>query len=319
MPHELAICQVKAFGDLVIACAVLDQAAPAHRERLILLVGDHLAELAAALEPAVAVLVVPTGEPGVPAVFDARKAGWQRALTSAFTLRRAVARSSLPRHVPLLFDQVSLRERWISGSHVAIAAARGADNIYSGWRAGLESRGVTFSPVADRAGEAAHAVAICPGSRIAAKNLPMALVAGLVDTLVERGMAPRLVLLAGERPDLEASALPKEIVPRSFAAMIAAVRRADAVIGADSMPAHIAERFGRPVYVFSPQPNLYWLPQSAFERNNWALIGNGVASGHLIRFLDQLETSPLTSERTSAKGPRTPDHGPLDFGSENGR
>lgn len=299
---EIALCQVKAFGDLVIAVGALSAVTPADRERVTLLIGSHLQELAAALVPPVAVRVAETGETGVPAIFDVRKAGVPRALASAVTLRRAIDAARLPAEMPLLFDQAAARERWVSGRHRAVAAARGADNIYSGWRTGLAAQGITLASLAKPARRAVRTVVICPGSRIAAKNLEAAFVAECVRLLADRGFHPKLILLQGERPDLEASGLPHTIVPRSFQAMIDAVRSADAVIGADSMPAHIAEWAGRPVHVVSPVPNTYWLPGSAFQQGFWSLMQEGTAAPALTRFLDHLGSPALTPAPTGATG-----------------
>lgn len=76
------------------------------------------------------------------------------------------------------------------------------------------------------------------------------------------------------------------MVPRRFQAMADAVRSVDAVISADSMPAHMAEYFGSPVFVVSPVPNAYWLPLSCLTTDRWVLFNQlDEQADRLSRFL----------------------------------
>ena len=75
-------------------------------------------------------------------------------------------------------------------------------------------------------------------------------------------------------------------VPRQFSLMANAVRAARVVISADSMPAHMAEYFGVPVFVMSPSPNAYWLPKSCIDSGRWSLFSDPVATTEgLARFV----------------------------------
>jgi hypothetical protein len=60
------------------------------------------------------------------------------------------------------------------------------------------------------------------------------------------GLDMQLFLLEGERPDLEDDNPPFNIVPRQFTALCSAIADVDLVISADSLPAHLAERAGKP-------------------------------------------------------------------------
>ena len=71
-------------------------------------------------------------------------------------------------------------------------------------------------------------------------------------------------------------------VPRNFSAMANAIKKVDAVISADSMPAHMAEYFGVPVFVITPEPNRYWLPVSAFNNNFWCCFNDIMAGDYLL-------------------------------------
>lgn len=270
------IVAIKAFGDLVITLTAL-ATNPALPSGTRLLLGEHLVPLADALTIPTPTIVVAHGEAGVPAIYDIRRCGAPAALQSAWRLRR-LFRAARPE--VLLFDRVGTRERWLAGS-ARTHALPPAENIYLAYAGALGSstaRPSTRPP-------ANGIVGIFPGSRLASKNLPEPVVRTAIQAIADAGLIPRLLLLEGERPDLEGSGLPHEIVPRSFPAMIAAVGACGIVLSADSMPAHVAENRGIPVFVLSPVDNRYWLPLSAFTANRWALFSDDVAArtGQFLR------------------------------------
>ena len=273
------IVATKSFGDLVIALTALTTmpAAPVAR----LLLGDHLVPLAETLSVPIPTVVIAHGEAGVPAIYDVRRCGARAALRSAWHLRW-LFRAARPE--ALLFDRVGMRERWLSGGARAHALPA-AENIYLAYAeafGGVTASPPAFNPIND-------VVGIFPGSRLASKNLPEMVVRSAIDTVAGAGLSPHLLLLEGERPDLERSSMPHEIVPRSFAAMKAAVAACGLVVSADSMPAHIAENQNIPVFVLSPVDNRYWLPFSAFAANHWALFADDVPArlGPFLRVLNE--------------------------------
>jgi len=265
MTDSFDIVSVKAFGDLIIILSSLKSAPTAHRSRLLL--GRHLQPLFDALESPVEATWLDHGETGVPSFYDIRNSGVRKAAVSALWLRRGVAAAS-SRNV-LLFDRLGWRERFLAGGRRARALPP-ADNIYLAYRA-LFGNPALDSALPRRGGH----IGIFPGSRLASKNLPLELVGQVRKRIAAHGGESELLLLDGERPDLERAGLGGRVVPRSFAAMLDAVRTCDAVISADSMPAHLAQMMGRPVFVFTPVVNNYWLPYSALAGNRWALFRDG--------------------------------------------
>ena len=274
MTGALDIVATKSFGDLVIALTAIRRGAatePAPR----LLLGEHLVPLFDALaqghgeQP---VVLLRHGESGVPSAYDIRKNGVRAATASLLRLRGAIHEAARGAGAQrLLFDRMGWRERAIAGHTPAVALpARG--NIYLAYEAVL---GAGSRP-APRPGKAGGIVGVFPGSRLARKNLPRPLIEHAIRAIAAQGARARLCLLEGERPDLELAELAPVIVPRSFAAMVAAVSACDAVVSADSLPAHLAEALGVPVFVASPVPNAYWLPRSAFLGRRWCLFDHAV-------------------------------------------
>lgn len=260
---------VKSFGDLVIPATVIGHIPDRGRENYRLLVGEHLVALLDAIGKPAETFVLHHGEDRVPALYDIRRCGPTAALRSAWQLRSAIAEAEPS---SLLFDRIGARERWLARGVQACGLPE-AQNIYLAYEATF---GVVDGPrLATYAG---GDIGIFPGSRVATKNLPYDIVRTALASILQSGVGARLVLLEGERPDLEASGLPHEIVPRSLGAMVAAVDRCGAIVSADSMPAHVAENRGIPVHVFSPVDNRYWLPRSAFVLDRWSLFDADIAA-----------------------------------------
>lgn len=282
--ETLSVVAVKAFGDLVIAADCIGRRSPAVRDRIEILLGTHLRPLFEALATGLPSRIVDHDEPTLPSLFTWKKDGAAKAVRSALGLHKAIRNAGLPKDRTLLFDHLGPRERFVTFGWSQVAMPR-SDNIYRTYDRFLDQ--IDPVPVgADTTRRASGPLRIFPGSRVPAKNLPRNLIEGIVRTAEARGIQTELMLLDGERPDLETSDLYFTKVPRSFDAMIAAVRGAGWIVGADSMPAHIAEYTGRAMFVFSPVDNRYWLPRTAYAQGWDALFEEGAASAKLSAFID---------------------------------
>lgn len=270
------VMALKSFGDMVIAATSIARAPVAQRPPLA--IGDHLLPLWNAIGGGEAI-VVAHGFPGVPPAYDVRKQGYRRFALSLAALHRATARAT-PRGARLVFDSDGWRQRIIAGRRTRTALPA-APNIYRAYRDYLALPGDTAAPAQPQGAT----VGLFPGSRLVSKMLPVPLVAALMEAVAARGLTPVLWLLDGESPELEAAGLPFRAVPRSFDALRDAIAGMDRVISADSLPAHLAERLGVPSFVVSPVDNRYWLPESAFDADRWALFDEAAAGARLAAFL----------------------------------
>jgi hypothetical protein len=283
---NLSLVAFKAFGDLVIAINCIERRAPEASTRIEILLGQHLRPLFDALQSRIPVRMLDHPEPSLPSLFTIKTDGPLKALASATSLKRAVKAAGIPPHNILLFDQLGPRERFVTMGWRKVAMPE-TDNIYLSYDRFFDELNL---PLADGASERQGdgPLRIFPGSRVPAKNLPLELIREIIATADASGIAAELMLLEGERPDLETCGLPFRLVPRNFSSMVAAVREAGKVISADSMPAHIAEYVGGPMFVFSPVPNRYWLPRSAYLKQWDALFDDGGGSSRLASFLDAI-------------------------------
>lgn len=280
----ISLVALKAFGDLVIMVSCMERRSIGMGTSVELLLARHLQPLFDALESKISTRIVAHRETSLPSLFTIKSDGLANAVRSALGLRRAIDDAQIPPENVLVFDRLGIRERLVTNGRERLVIPQ-ADNIYLSYDRFFD--GLALPDLGrDHLGDGRGPVRIFPGSRVPAKNLPVGLISGLIATSTDRGNVTELMLLEGERPDLEASGLPFTLVPRSFAAMIGAVRGAGKVISADSMPAHIAEHAGRAVFVFSPVPNRYWLPRSTFLSRWDALFDDDASSSRLAGFLD---------------------------------
>jgi hypothetical protein len=278
------LMSLKAFGDLVIARTSLASGPPGVR----MAIAEHLLELNNALRPGPPPHIVAHGEHGVPALFDLRRRGVVRGLLSAGRLRQAVRRAGIADDATLVFDRVGTRELFIAGGR-RTRALPAQENVYHAYAELLGGKHGVAAPISG----GWRTAGIFPSSRVAAKNLPIAVVARLLDQCREAGLLPQVFLLDGERSELELAFPNATIVPRCFEAMAEAVRSAGAVISADSLPAHLAEHWQCPVFVVSPVDNRYWMPLSSYEHDRWALP-ESLADGRLTTFLAACTASAAT-------------------------
>jgi hypothetical protein len=284
------IVALKAFGDFIIARWALRQLDP-NRNQVALVMGDHLTDLDAALGTYTHAYRLTHCEGDVPAMYDIKRHGVWRGIHSASRLRRLVKELNLSSAAALVFDNVGLRERFISSVHPCVQLPQ-ANNIYLSYQQLLGLPCMVARPPSPVGSGRSRSLGIFPGSRIGAKTLPASVIENLVDTGRHHDFTPTVFTLEGEKTNLPPSLESAVVLPRRFDAMARAVQSVDAVISADSMPAHMAEYFDKPVFVVSPVANTYWLPLSCIADVRWALFDElNVTSGSLQRFLSASESS----------------------------
>jgi len=261
---------LKAFGDLAITASAARRLSQESQERFAILVGTHLIELARLLNPGCRLELLKHTDVSVPAIFDLHLRGVVAGLMSVFELKNALkSRSTLGRSC-LLFDRISWRERLIIGNNTAEALPPDAPNIYLAYEKFLMAY---FELVDIKVAKpyTGRNVGIFPGSRIHTKNIPNTLIEKLASQCLSSGFNPVVFSLDGEW-SYNSSFINTICIPKTFASLIDALHSTDLVISADSLPAHLAEYYGLPVYVVSPSRNEYWLPRSAFEMGFWGLF-----------------------------------------------
>ena len=286
--HNRAICFVscKSYGDFVILRTSL-----LFRDAnfIKILIGDHLSDLNDALGTYPNTIILPHQEGNVPSLFDIKKHGVFHGIRSGWRLRKLIENAPVENNSTLIYDKVGFRERFISFGY-PLGPLPESSNIYNAYLSVLGDDGFEISnPFTRRAVRKTRNIGIFPGSRVPLKCVPKLVVELVVRNLFSQGFNPVLFLLDGEITEKFDCACDVIKVSRNFSAMAQAVKRVDAVISADSMPAHLAEYFGVPVFVVTPRPNRYWLPLSAFDNNYWCCFDDLTAKNNsLTLFLSSL-------------------------------
>lgn len=255
-------CSFKSYGDLVIACNCLRQVDNHHYR---LLVGSHLNALLDAIHFNGPFQLLEVGST-VPALFDINKCGYLKAIMSGLLLRRRIREVVTPSHDSLVFDRLGIRERFLaSPCQIEHLGPRGA-NIYLDYSNFL---GVSAPPCAERQGSLGNRVLVFPDSRIKEKEIPETLVHDIAQANLCAGKTTSIIKIgnAGSFPIFSGADV-KWI--HGFDRLVEILKTADAVVSADSLPAHLAEYLGIPVFVFTPRPNDYWMPLSSFLAGNFS-------------------------------------------------
>jgi len=252
-------CSFKAYGDLVIACHALRHCDPSEYG---LLAGSHLRALIKEIGFSGQVKYIEVGRQ-VPALFDTRKRGYIQAIRSGFSLRSQLHRCVKSSEDTLVFDTLKSRQRLLAWPVHSEEIRQGAENIYLDYARYLgflaESQGCSVD-----FGRNLKNIYIFPDSRINSKELPGFLLDRLVQLNMDYGIETT-VIKVGQPIGIPGGAVFNVRWVDGFDQLIAQIRACDAIVSADSLPAHVAEYLGIPTFVFTPKANDYWMPMSAFK------------------------------------------------------
>ena len=188
----------------------------------------------------------------------------------------------------LAFDVLGVREKFVAGRWPAIGPKKLGPNIYDTFTQLLAEREIRSegraAPARARPG---GSVGIFPESRVAEKRLTAEALSIIYERSTRAGLQAKLFVLAGD-PSPRRDQPWVVNIDRNFQSLANAINSVDCVISADSLPAHLAEYFGRAVFVASRVSNEYWLPQGCFMARHWGLFGSAAElSASLDRFLEQ--------------------------------
>jgi hypothetical protein len=278
----------KALGDLVIAVSSIERVPIEQRSNIRLVFGSHLRDLVDAIEPGFETEIFDVGESHVPSIFDIRKNGIVKATRSAIAMRASLRRRFHRKGELAILDKAGIREKLIAHG-ICRASLPSSDNIYNAYFRILADAGFEMAQPGYQKGGSAATVGIFPGSRVAAKNIPSEAIDKLEAVAETISLHSTLFLLDGERRDLEKSGRAYEPVARTFRSLISAIEAVDLVVSADSLPAHLAERMGKPVFVVSPKENPYWLPLSSFQSGRHSLFADIDISEKLSQFMKKTD------------------------------
>jgi len=159
-----------------------------------------------------------------------------------------------------VFDRMGWRQRFLAFGRHSTDIISGKPNIYLDYEAFM---GIEEVPSYELASPSFKGrIGIFPDSRLVSKRIPESLLERIRETLKILGYQPEIVY-TGAHSEIN-----------TFEALIEKIIAFDAIVSADSLPAHMAEYFGRPMFVMSSVSNDYWLPKTAYLQGGHALFGS---------------------------------------------
>jgi hypothetical protein len=249
-----------AFGDFLIDCHFLRRAKSEHR----ILAASYLRPLAEAIDYQGPLSYFEMPAQGVPpSVFNVRKANLSEIVGSFQRLRAAILASTLPADT-ITVSHRDIRWRLACAPRRIYALRLPNENIYLAYcnRLGLTPQELVV-PMPVRVRE----VIVFPDSRQPVKQIPESTLRALVDINARAGVRTRIVRVRPpEAGRVEASG---ECSLWGLSDLVCAVREAEAIVSADSLPAHLAEYFERPVFILTPQANEPLMPLSVLLHQRW--------------------------------------------------
>jgi hypothetical protein len=254
---------LKSYGDFIIACNYLRFE---NNNDYKLLCGNHLKSLSNAVGYEGSVVWIETGNSGVPAFFDIRKSGFCAGMMSGLKLHNQI-NNCISVNDQLIFDKLGWRNNFLAGRMSTTQIATTDTNIYLDYERFLNFRTNNDN---NKIIKKIPKIGIFPDSRMTVKKINNELVSEIYNQLIKIDCDPQLVYITTNSFN---SSLNFRCI-NGFDALVESIRNFDLIISADSLPAHLAEYFGLPVFVFSPIPNHYWLPKSAYVHNRFSLFND---------------------------------------------
>lgn len=249
-----------AFGDFLIDCYFLRRAGAAHR----LLAASYLRPLAEAIDyqGPLRYFEMPTQDVP-PSVFNVRKASLSEIAASLCRLRAGLLTATLPADT-INVPHRDIRWRMTCSPRRINALRLSHENIYLAYcaRFGLIPQELVV-PMPARTRE----VIVFPDSRQPAKQIPEPTLRVLVDINAAAGVRTRIMRV--RPPETGHVNAPEENSLWGLSALVRAVREAEVIVSADSLPGHLAEYFKRPVFILTPHDNEPLMPLSVLLEKRW--------------------------------------------------
>lgn len=255
-------CSALAFGDFIIDCNFMRHAGP----NTGILAASYLEPLARALDyPGRLRFFDMPASDVPPSIWNARRAGLRPMLRSTLALNRSI-RAALRPGDTLTVPTRDIRWKAICWPRRIDFTREPGENLYAAYGAKL---GIDPASQLTPLPRKPASVLILPESRQLVRNLSDETVARIVAVNREAGVASRIVRV---RPPESSAPLAENEVPLwGLPSLVDAVKSAEAVVSADSLPAHLASYFMRPTFVFTPVPKASWpqLPTSVLLPGTW--------------------------------------------------
>lgn len=256
-------CSALAFGDFVVDCNFMQYA----ESNDCLLAASYLEPLAEALEyqGRIRFFDMPSNDIP-PTVFGARKGTLPGILRSAYLLRKGI-KCSVRKNDTINVPVEDLRWRSICWPYAMNAVRTKRQNMYNAY---CERFGVDPTSLLTINLQKPSSILIFPDSRQTVKIIPNSTVALII--AANKSVDISTIVVKIRPPSQQAECETNEISIWGLKALVELIKSADAIVSADSLPVHIATYFKRPIFVFTPIPQVSWplLPPSVLIPGFWS-------------------------------------------------
>lgn len=264
-------CSFKGYGDFVAACRFLRHEP---KDTFRLLCARHLEGLYRAIGcPLDAEWIDISENNSFPAAYDARHQGLKAAIQSLLRIRHAIQRRNIGRDI-LVLEQLGTRERIMTWPIACEQVGRTTANIYESY---ARYFGHPPNLCANRSLSRPKTIGLFPDARLPHKVLSQDLLRSIGVECAKRHLSAR-IFPVGQDHDYRSAGIPVHSID-GFEELVAAIGSSDIVVSSDSLPGHLAEYFGIPVFVFVPQRKDYWMPGSALASSGFAMFSDPAALG----------------------------------------
>ncbi|MBU3538253.1 hypothetical protein [Polynucleobacter sp. UK-Gri1-W3] len=262
MSNRLVFFCVKGFGDFAILISSLKILSESEIKGITLLVAPHLIPLANLINPGCEIIEINYGSSDVPNIFDLRDKGIIKGIYSIISLRKALnAVKSILKNKTIVLDKLTIREKLIFLGLRVCSIPKDFNNVYLAYN-NFFKKEIKIAEYSNKIVK----ISIFPVSRIGNKNIPNNVIKYLIEKLISEGLLPVVYLMEGDI-NIYGEGISVSYIPKNFPNLASVINKSKAVISADSFPAHFSYYLDRPVFVFTPKDNKYWLPYSSYFNN----------------------------------------------------
>ena len=269
-----AFFQMQGFGDLVILCNVLKKYTINNDDNFIIM-GSYLNKLYNELGLDIKTITFQFDGNDIPPIYNLRNNGIKKGFFNGLEIRNLLLNNYKNKQFLLIFDneQVNycgIRERFFTFNLPSIFI-EAKENVYLTYTNFLKDKNNFrynyenyFSLAKNRN------LSIFPSSRQKRKIITDDILTILIQKSRSIGLKPTIYNIGNDDTYSQKIKNYVKILPKTFKSVIETVKNSSFVISSDSVTAHIAEFYNKPIYVISPKQNNYWLPLSSYDKNFWS-------------------------------------------------
>jgi len=255
-------CSALAFGDFLIDCSFMRYAGCENA----ILAASYLKPLASALDFQGNIKYFDMPNTDIPpSLFNARRAKVPAMIRSLYLLRDGI-KNSVSRDDTIYVPLKDLRWQLACLPYLPRSLRTREENIYLAY---CSHFGLDAESFVARLESKPSTVLVFPDSRQVHRQIPDRIISIILQANADLGIKSLIVRV--RPPDSAYVKHENEISIWGLPALVDLIRNAEAVVSADSLPAHLATYFMNPLFIITPTINasMPQMPPSVLKLQNW--------------------------------------------------